>query len=86
MGPPYNIQHNSYLKRYLSTQQPHILNSPRKLEGRHKMGHAVPLTIFVTKLENGGDVSFMAVVRSASLARQRFSERAEIAGRAVLQQ
>lgn len=62
MPSPYNVQHNSYLRKYMATGVEHIINSRRELEGKHKDGHTFPLSIFVTKIDNGGDVSFMGVI------------------------
>ena len=61
MPPPYNQQHNGYLKRYMSTGAARILSIRQKLEGRHKKGHNFALNLMVTKIESGGDVSFMGV-------------------------
>lgn len=59
-GPPYNQLHNGYIKRYLATQKPTILDVAQRLEGKHKQGHLFQISITVSKIESGADVNFMA--------------------------
>jgi PAS domain S-box-containing protein len=62
MPAPYSQQHNSYLKRHVTTGQANILGSRQRLEGRHKLGYNFPINLQVSKVESGGEVSFMGVM------------------------
>lgn len=56
MPPPYSFQHNTYLKRYMSTGSAHILMIPQRLEGRHRRGHNFRIVLTVNKVEAAGEV------------------------------
>ena len=63
MPPPYNQQHNTYLKSHTTTGNVKILGTRQRLEGRHKKGHNFLISLMVSKVESGGEVSFMGVMQ-----------------------
>ena len=64
MGSPYNHQHSGYVKRYLKTQKATILDQRQRLEGRHKLGQLFQIALVVSRIESGGEVCFMGVIKA----------------------
>lgn len=56
------------MRRYMSTQRPRVLGVPQRVEGRKKDGTAVPISLTVSRIESGGEVCFLAVIRPAAPA------------------
>lgn len=52
--PPVPQLHAGYVKRYLQTQKSTILDTQRRLEGKHKNGKLFPMAIRVTRIESAG--------------------------------
>lgn len=50
MPDDYARQHDSYLSRYLKTNEAHIIGSPREVAGRRKNGEEFPLRLSVAEL------------------------------------
>lgn len=53
-----------YVKRFLQTQKSTVLDMHRRLEGRHKTGKLIPITIRVTRIESAGEITFLGVLRA----------------------
>lgn len=64
MPAPFAQLHAGYVKRYLSTQKSTVLDTTRRLEGKHKTGKLIPISIRVTRIESAGEVSFLGVIRA----------------------
>lgn len=52
MPAPYSEEHDSYIKRYLQTGKPRILDSVRELVGRRKDGSTFPIEISITEVDH----------------------------------
>lgn len=59
-----DITPTGYVKRYLQTQKSTVMDATRRLEGKHKSGRLIPITIRVTRIESAGEVSFLGVIRA----------------------
>lgn len=67
MPPPYNAQHNSYLKRYAATGKASVLGTRQVLEGKHKKGHTFPIALTVNTMEVEGQAAFMGARQTLSI-------------------
>lgn len=79
MAPPHRERHDSYIERYLRTGEARIIGRERRLEGLHKDGHALPITLRVTELRaSGASRSFVGIVhdRRTEAERERLVESA----------
>ncbi|KAG2482503.1 hypothetical protein HYH03_018578 [Edaphochlamys debaryana] len=64
MPQPFSQRHASYLQRYISTSEPHILDTVREVVALHKDRYVFPVLLCVTKLSGiGTDSVFLGVVR-----------------------
>ncbi|KAG2486667.1 hypothetical protein HYH03_014722 [Edaphochlamys debaryana] len=64
MPQPFSQRHPSYLQRYISTNEPHILDTVREVVALHKDRYVFPIMLCVTKLSGvGSDSVFLGVVR-----------------------
>lgn len=59
MPPPYNVQHNTYLRKYLATGKASILDVRQSLDAKHKKGFTFPIHLMVKKIESEGKLAFM---------------------------
>lgn len=79
MPSPHREQHDGYLERYLRTGEARILGRERRLEGMHKDGRALPITLRVTELHTAGTArTFVGIVhdRRPDAQRERLLESA----------
>ena len=47
MPEPDKGRHDSYLSRYLATNEPHIIGNAREVTALHKLGHTVPVRLAI---------------------------------------
>lgn len=59
----FRVCPSGYIKRYLASQKPSILDVQQHFEGMHKNGSLFPILITINKIESGIETSFMAVIR-----------------------
>ena len=52
MPSPYSHEHDGYLRRFLATGEPRILNAPRQLVARRKDGSIFPIDLSVTQVDH----------------------------------
>lgn len=52
MPSPYSHEHDGYLRRFLVTGEPRILNAPRELVARRKDGSIFPIDLSVTQVDH----------------------------------
>lgn len=52
MPSPYSHEHDGYLRRFLATGEPRILNAPRELVARRKDGSIFPIDLSVTQVDH----------------------------------
>eukprot|EP00879_Flechtneria_rotunda_P013062 GHRR01013642.1.p1 GENE.GHRR01013642.1~~GHRR01013642.1.p1 ORF type:complete len:1083 (+),score=308.01 GHRR01013642.1:2122-5370(+) len=66
MPQPISTHHNMFLQRYLTTGEPHIINTLRSIIGLRKDRAVFPLQLCVSRLSGmGTDTLFMGVLRPA---------------------
>ncbi|GLC59118.1 hypothetical protein PLESTB_001450200 [Pleodorina starrii] len=64
MPQPFSQRHAGYLQRYVSTGEPHILDTVREVVALHKERYVFPISLCVTKLSGiGTDSIFLGVMR-----------------------
>ena len=69
MPEPHKRHHDSYLKTYRDTGEARIIGIPREVEGLHRDGSLIPLSLAVSQMEHLGQTSFIGVVRDTSQRR-----------------
>lgn len=52
MPSPYSREHDGYLRRFLATGEPRILNAPRELTAKRKDGSTFPIDLSVTQVDH----------------------------------
>jgi two-component system, LuxR family, sensor kinase FixL len=63
LPPPYQETHQSYVRRYLATREPHVLGRQRRLTARRRNGQEFPLSISFSVAEIQGNLYFTAIMR-----------------------
>lgn len=63
MPAPFSTQHNSYLRNYKMTGKAKILNKTREVIALHKERHVFPIRLSVTKIQQGDQDAYMAVIK-----------------------
>lgn len=76
MPSPYRERHDSYLDRYASTGERHIIGIGRKVIGQKRDGSTFPMELSVGEAEAGGEPVFTGFIRDLSEA-VRMEERIE---------
>ena len=74
MPQPHRAQHDSYLESYHSAGTSSMLGVPREVRGLRQNGNVFPMTLFVSKLEQGGETTFIGLVRDLSEHQQDLEE------------
>jgi PAS domain S-box-containing protein len=71
MPQPFSQRHPSYLQRYITTSDPHILDSVREVVALHKDKYVFPVELCVTKLSGvGSDCVFLGLIRPMAMSTQ----------------
>jgi PAS domain S-box-containing protein len=64
---PHAGRHDSYIERYVTTREPHILGTKRRdLSGRRKDGTLFPIELLITSFEMDGQQFFSGTIRDLS--------------------
>ena len=63
MPPPYQDEHDEYLRRYRATGVKRIIGIGREVEGRRKDGTTFPMELSVGEARPGGKQVFVGIVR-----------------------
>ena len=71
---PHRSQHDGYLHRYLSTNQPHILGKVAEVEGLRKDGSLFPMSLQVSEVVLGDATTFIGIVRDITQQRRDIEE------------
>ena len=66
MPPPYNREHDEYLRRYQRTGEAHAIGRIRSVQGRRKNGEIFPLELSVSESRLGNEVLYTAILRDIS--------------------
>lgn len=70
MPNPYYDEHDQYLRRYLSTEQPHIIGTGREVIARRRDGSTFPIELSVGEFKSGSEHGFVGIIRDIT-ARKR---------------
>ncbi len=73
MPSPYRGEHDGYLARYQSTNEPHIIGVGREVTGRHCDGTTFPIHLSVGEMSVGGVRKFTGIIHDLR-ARVRIEE------------
>jgi len=63
---PHDSVHDSYLQRYISSGEAHIIGKPREVIAKHKDGSTFPVELFVTARQSGEHWQFIGVLHDIS--------------------
>ena len=63
MPEPHRSQHDGYLQRHLHTGEERLINRPRSVQGQRKDGSLFPMTLSVSRVERGGQATFVGLLR-----------------------
>ena len=62
MPSPYRDEHDGYLERYQSTNEPRIIGIGREVTGRHRDGTTFPIHLAVGEMRVGGMRKFTGII------------------------
>ncbi len=65
-SPPHDSAHDSYIQRYISSREAHIIGKPREVIARRKDGTSFPVELFVTARQSGEHWQFIGVLHDIS--------------------
>lgn len=68
------VQHDQFLKSYLTNKKPKILGQQREIEALHKEGKTFSATLKVSELNLQGDIYFTAVIDDISQAKSLMAQ------------
>ncbi len=80
MPEPYHGEHDSYLSRYRTTRERHVIGIGRDVKGRRKDGSIFPMYLSVGEGEIAGQRIFVGIVHDISSERQRDQKIQELQG------
>lgn len=81
MPDPYRSQHDTYLKRYLTSGEAHIIGIGRDVEGLRKDGEVFPMNLAVGEMSGQGRRLFVGIIRDLTEQRRREVEFDELQAR-----
>ncbi len=70
MPEPHASQHDQYIRRYLDTNEPHVVGSSRELEARRKDGTLFPIELSLGESRTDERRVFTGIVRDITSRRQ----------------
>lgn len=73
MPEPHRSHHDGYLEHYLRTGEERVLGQPREVMGLRCDGSQFPMSLSVSKVMRGGQVTFVGLVRDET-ERKRYEE------------
>ena len=62
MPSPYREEHDSYIARYLQTDEPHIIGIGREVHARRRDGTTFPIALAVSEVHLAGRRMFTGIV------------------------
>lgn len=61
--PDISVRHQEYIERYLETGEAHVIGIGREVMGRKKDGSLLPLYLAVSRVQQGGRITFTGILR-----------------------
>lgn len=61
--PPFDAEHDGYIKRYLQTGEKHLIGKTREVEARRKDGSIITVLITLSEMRLGDVRKFIGIVR-----------------------
>lgn len=77
MPDPYRSEHDEYISRYLSTNDPKIIGIGREVSARRKDGTKFPIHLSVSEVDLHDERKFVGLIRDISLQRAAETEARE---------
>jgi PAS domain S-box-containing protein len=74
MPPPYSVEHDAYIQRYLATGEPHIIGIGREVVARRADGKTFPVHLSVSEARIGSRRLFTGIVRDLTEPRHAQAE------------
>ena len=74
MPEPYRSQHDGFLQHFRNTGEARILGLSRELQAQRKDGNVFPINLSVSKIEQAGQPTFVAIVRDITQHQQDMEE------------
>ncbi|AVM72942.1 PAS-domain containing protein [Magnetospirillum gryphiswaldense] len=63
MPEPYHSEHDDYMRRYAETGEARVIGIGRQVKGKRKDGTVFPLELAVTRMNQGGLITYIGLVR-----------------------
>ena len=77
MPAPYQAEHDGYIARYKSTNEPHIIGIGREVSGRRKDGSVFPMYLSVGEGTVSGERVFVGIIHDLTAIRKETAQREE---------
>ena len=74
MPEPHATQHAAYLRHYVDTGEKRMLGKAREMEGRHRDGHLLPISLLVSEIVGAVPRSFIGLLRDIAPDRQHIED------------
>ncbi len=74
MPEPHATLHDAYLRHYCETGEMRVIGKAREVEGRHRDGHLLPVSLSISEIIGATPRSFIGLVRDIAPDRQRIEE------------
>jgi two-component system sensor kinase FixL len=75
MPPPYQAEHDDYIRRYRKTREPHIIGIGREVSGRRKDGSVFPMYLSVGEGKLDGRSVFVGTVHDLTAIKAESAKR-----------
>ncbi|MCK5665117.1 MAG: diguanylate cyclase, partial [Thiotrichaceae bacterium] len=62
ISEPHRSLHDGYIRQYLQTKETKVIGSVRELEGLHKEGTLIPISLSLSKVELDDEISFTGII------------------------
>ncbi|WP_310385643.1 diguanylate cyclase domain-containing protein [Roseateles sp.] len=74
MPAPHTAQHDGYLQHFRDSGEKRLIGNAREVEGRHKDGHLLPVSLLVSEIVGADPPSFIGLLRDIAPDRLHVEE------------
>ena len=74
MPDPHVALHDVYLQQFLDSGEKHLIGKAREVEGRHKDGHLLPISVLVSEIVGADPPGFIGLLRDIAPDRLHIEE------------